>query len=170
MGQNLNKLNKKTHSQLDELKRMFLAMNNLLADEHVRQTVSRNKLIELETWVSSLAQSSISPDTLREIKILLDVLADNSKPLSSNDNKNDEINLLRAKLSQVYMKLQGTDELCVNICKSVDNITDDDDINRELQKQVHVIKQIQNENKMYMSEIVQQLNNMSQIIDNETKK
>ena len=169
MGQNLETINKRTESKVDELKVMFLAMSKLLADENIRQNISRNKLSELETWICCLAQSSISPDTLKEIKTLLDILAKNSMAGNDSDNINNELNTLRVKLSQIYMKMQGTEELCVNICKSVDGISDDDDINKELQKQLKVIEQIQTDNEMYMNEILQQINNVSPISDNETQ-
>ena len=169
MGQNLETINKRTESKVDELKVMFVAMSKLLADENIRQNISRNKLFELETWIGCLAQSSISPDTLKEIKTLLDILAKNSMAGNDSDNITCELNTLRVKLSQVYMKMQGTEELCVNICKSVDGISDDDDINKQLQKQLKVIKQIQKDNEMYMNEILQQLNNVSPICDNETQ-
>ena len=169
MGQILETINKRTESKVDELKVMFLAMSKLLTDENIRQNMSRNKLSELETWIECLAQSSISPDTLKEIKTLLDILAKNSMAGNDRDNINRELNTLRVKLSQVYLKMQGTEELCVNICKSVDGISDDDDINKELQKQLKVIKQIQKDNEMYMNGILQQLNNVSPICDNETK-
>ena len=171
MGQNLKTINKRTESKVDELKVMFLAMSKLLADENIKQNLSRNKLSELETWIGCLAQSSISPDTLKEIKTSLDILAKNSMAGNDSDNINNELNTLRVKLSQVYMKMQGTEELCVNICKSVDGIglSDDDEINKGLQKQLKVIKQIKKDNEMYMNEILQQINNVSPICDNETQ-
>ena len=136
MGQILETINKRTESKVDELKVMFLAMSKLLAEENIRQNISRNKLSELETWIGCLAQSSISPDTLKEIKTLLDILAKNSRASNDSDNITCELNTLRVKLSQVYLKMQGTEELCVNICKSLDGISDDDDINKELHKQL----------------------------------
>ena len=166
MGQNLEALSKRTELQFDELKAMFLTMSKLLTDENIRQNTSRDKLTELETLVGFLAQSSISPDILNEIKTLLDILAKSSKAGKDKDNINSELRVLRVKLSQVYSKMQGTDELCVNICKSADKIANNEDVNRELQKQLKVIKQIQKDNQMYMNEILQQLNEMSQTADN----
>ena len=131
---------------------MFIAMNKLLAEENLRQNVTRNTIYDLETWITCLTQSSISPDILKEIKTLLDVLADNSRT-DSGGNMNNERNKFTNRLEQLQSELKKTEEYCAKICNIVDNISGNGEINKELQKQFIAIKQIQEDNKMHMNEI-----------------
>ena len=170
MEQKFANLKKIIETQHNELKSLLQSTNEIIRDDIVRQNIARGKLVEFETWISCLAQSSISPDTLKEVIIIADNLTTHNKPDSNSDDMNVELKLFSMRLSQVYSKLQRTEELCANICEFIANISDDGDIKRKLQKQEKAIAQVQNNNKISMSEVVQ-LNSLSQLIlDNETKK
>ena len=159
-------LTKKIQTQHVDLKAMHLAMHSFLIDDYVRQNISRIKLNELETQITCLAQSSISPDILKEVMSLLDIVVQNCKPgcvIDANDMLG-ELNTLEAKLYQIYLKMQATEGLCVNICQSVIAVSDDECVNKELQKQIDIIKKIQGDNEGNMKEILLQLNHLSQTI------
>ena len=177
MGQNLNKLTELFQSQIEaltnnihtqhaDLKAMHRTMHNLLIDDSIKQNLSRKKLNELETHITCLAQSSISPDTLKEVVSLLDIIAQNSKSTDVTDANSElgELSTLVVKLSQIYFKMQGTDLLCFDICKSITDASDDENLNMELQRQIDVIKKIQQDNGRNMKEIYLQLNHISQTI------
>ena len=177
MGQNLGTVTKLFQSQIEtlskkiqtqhvDLKAMHLAMHSLLIDDYIRQNTSRIKLNELETQITCLAQSSISPDLLKEVMSLLDIVVQNCKPGGVIDSNNvvGELNTLEAKLSQIYLKMKRTERMCVNICQSVIAASHDECVNKELQKQIDVIKTIQEDNDGNMKEILLQLNHLSQTI------
>ena len=106
------------------------------------KNISRIKFNELETQIACLAQSSISNDILKEVRSMLGIAVQNCKPgdvIDANDMMS-ELNTLEAKLSQIYLKVQATEWLCVTICQSVIAASDDECVNKELQKKIGVIK------------------------------
>ena len=105
------------------------------------KNISRIKFNALETQIACLAQSSISNDILKEVRSLLGIAVQNFKPdVTDANDMMSELNTLEAKLSQIYLKVQATEWLCVTICQSVIAASDDECVNKELQKQIDVIK------------------------------
>ena len=142
MGQNTSILLKKSEAQHEELKAMLVSMNNFLIEnaKKSKNPSEKREMEELRSMIDCLAQSSISPDLVNEVKTILEAVAE------STTNTDDRQNKLRNELQEVHSKLKRTEDICNTIIRSLSKKYA---LNRELQNQISVIENIRRENATF---------------------
>ena len=158
MELNFKSLTEEIESQHTEMKTLFLGLSKFVV-ESLQYNVSRDKINELQTLVDCLAQSSISPDLLKDIDTALSVLVKNSMPHSDSSTL-----VIRLKLTEICKKVQETEELC----KSVNDILISFGKSTDLQNLLEVIKTFQKGNENVMKNILQKLQILSPRAGNST--
>ena len=139
--------------QNSDLQTMFVNMNAVF-DDFVKHNIPCEKFNELKTTVDCLVQSSVSPDILRDIRVMTDAVVSNSGLVknSSGANIDRTKKILDEKLTQIYKKMLTMDELCNDTKQSLDDLKSEINISQQAIS-LTIIEEIRRNNEICMKDI-----------------